>query len=46
MRLEFNREEWKVVSQGFRAHEVSAHSNLERLFTDSIGFSVLKRALR
>ncbi len=26
-------------------HGVSAHSNLERLAVDSIGFSVLKRAL-
>ncbi len=25
---------------------VSTHSNLERLITDSIGFGVLKRALR
>jgi hypothetical protein len=33
-------------ARGFRAHWVSAHSNLERLVTDSIGFSVLKRALR
>ncbi len=26
-------------------HGVSAHSNLERLVTDSIGFSVLRKAL-
>ncbi len=31
--------------RGFRAHWVSAHSNLERLILDSIEFSVLKRAL-
>ncbi len=33
-------------ARGFRAHTVSAHSNLRRLITDSIGFSVLKRVLR
>ena len=32
-------------ARGFRANWVSAHSNLERLATDSIGFSVLKMAL-
>jgi len=31
--------------RGSRANGVSAHSNLERLATDSIGFSVLKMAL-
>jgi len=31
--------------RGFRAHWVSAHSNLERLLLDSIESSVLKRAL-
>jgi len=33
-------------ARGFRAHWVSAHSNLERLVADRIGFGVLKRALR
>ena len=39
--------EHKIYSyaRGFRAHWVSAHSNLERLATDSIGFSVLEMAL-
>jgi len=32
-------------ARGFRANWVSAHSNLERLATDIIGFSVLKMAL-
>jgi len=38
---------WRQRFQVFRTgmHEVSAHSNLERLVSDSIGFSVLKRAL-
>jgi hypothetical protein len=29
--------------RGFRAHWVSAHSNLERLIVGSIGLSVLKK---
>ncbi len=33
-------------ARGFRANWVSTHSNLERLVLDSIGFSVLERALR
>ncbi len=36
---------WRQRFQGTRMHEVSAHSNLKRLVLDSIGFSVLKRAL-
>jgi len=49
----FNFEFYRYVSnelpysykRGSRANGVSAHSNLERLATDSIGFSVLKMAL-
>ncbi len=33
-------------ARSFRANWVSTHSNLERLVLDSIGFSVLERALR
>lgn len=41
-----NRARSILVCTGFLVHWVSAYSNLERLVTDSIGFSVLKRALR